>query len=447
MNILFIALIASFSAQASMSAEQMQAARKNCRQSIIENSFQAATKSGFQEGDRAELLVENPSQMIRNLKMMNDKNLNSANLKIAPWSDSYWPLYLGAAGNRYNDPKFDFEDWKDAFDYVLKVPASSLIAQKQFDSLSPAEKYDYFLHLKSDGLTQSNWAEGNEYFKETGSVETWMGLCHGWSAASIMMPEPKKAVEVQTPAGQFSFYPSDIKALATLLWAKGEFNSRFVGGRCNSKNPRTDSMGRPVEMDCLDNNPGTWHMAIVNQIGQFKRSFVMDATYDYEVWNQPVSGYSIKYYHPMTKSETTDLETAIVTRKNYKDDPRAKVRAAKSTQIIGVKMVVKYVVETTPSVDEYQETAINSVTYEYDLELDKDLNIVGGEWYSENHPDFLWVPEKGSFPANQGDLSDKAINLKDIDSEVIEYAKINAQNEIPFGPVVRGLVDSSQENP
>lgn len=441
MNLLLLPIIGILSVHASLSTEQMELVKKNCRQSIIESS--PRLKSGFTEGDRAELLVETPSSMIRNIKIMDEKKLTSASLGIAPWSDSYWPLYQGAIGNRYNDPGFIYDEWKDAFNYITKNSAAKLIAKKEFNLLSPAEKYDHFLQIKTNGLTQSNWSEGKGYFNEYGTVETWMGLCHGWAAASIMMPEPKKTVEVSTNAGNMSFFPSDIKALATLIWAKGQFNTRFVGGRCHLKSPATDSMGRPIMEDCLDNNPGTWHMAIVNQIGQFKRSFVMDATYDYEVWNQPVSGYSLKYYNPMTKTETIKLNEAVLTREKFKTDPRAKVRAPKSRHIVGVTMAVKYVVETTPSTEEYQPTATNTVTYSYDLELDKDMNIIGGEWYSDNHPDFLWVPEKNSFPANEGDTSDKILELNALDSEVIEYAKINAYYEMPFGPIVRTLIKQS----
>lgn len=441
MNLLLLPIIGILSAHATISTEQLALVKKNCRQSIIDSS--PHLKSGFTDGDLAEQLVETPSLMIRNIKIMDQKKLSSAKLEIAPWSDSYWPLYQGAIANRYNDPNFIYGEWKEAFDYITKNPAAKLIAKKEFDYLSPAEKYDYFLHIKTNGLTQSNWSEGQGYFDEYKTVETWMGLCHGWAAASIMMPEPKKAVEVTSHSGNFSFFPSDIKALATLIWAKGEFNTRFVGGRCHLKSPATDSMGRPILEDCLDNNPGTWHMAIVNQIGQFKRSFVMDATYDYEVWNQPVSGYSFKYYNPLTKTETLNLNEAVIVREKFKDDPRAKVRAPKSTHIVGVTMAVTYVVETTPSTDENQRTATHKVEYSYDLELDKDLNIIGGEWYSENHPDFLWVPDRNSFPANQGDTSDKILELNALDSEVLEYAKINAQYEMPFGPIVRTLVKQS----
>ncbi len=446
MYILIIGFISILSAQASLSIEQMELVRKNCRQEIIESSPRVTNKSGIKENDKAEFLVEDQSKMIKNIKVMEEKKLTSSKLQVAPWSDSYWPIYLGALGNRYNDPDYNFDEWKDAFDYVSKKPASKLIANKQLDILSPSEKYDFLFHLKTGGLTQSNWNEGKSFFDENGTVETWMGLCHGWSAASIMMPEPKMTVSVQTEPGMLSFYPSDVKALATLLWAKGEFNTRFVGGRCNQKNPSTDPMHRPIDQDCLDNNPGTWHMAIVNQIGLFKRSFVMDATYDYEVWNQPVTGYAIKYFNPITKEDVASLDEAIVTRAEFKKDSRSKVRAMTSTHIVGVKMVVKYVVENAPSSEENQPTSLRSVQYEYDLELDKDLNIVGGEWYSDNHPDFLWVPEKDAYPETMGDETSKSINLMAIDAEIVKFAKINAQNELPFGAIVRTLVNQSQSS-
>jgi hypothetical protein len=445
MKMLLMIVFSAVSAHGAMNFEPMDQMRKNCRQSIIENSLEASYKSGFKPGDLAEQLVEDPSKMIRNIKMMDEKKLNNAKLKIAPWSDSYWPIFLGTIGNRYNDPDFAFGDWKEAFDYITQNPAAKLIQEKKFDMLAPAEKYDFLFQLKDEGLTQTSWNEGKSYYDSNGSVETWMGLCHGWAAASINTPEPKKTVTVQSNEGEFSFFASDIKALTTLLWSKGRFRTRFVGGRCNEKNPPTDHMGRPTSEDCLDNNPGTWHMAIVNQIGIFKRSFVMDATYDYEVWNQPVTGYKIKYYNPTTKNDTTTLNEAIVLRSDFKKDPRAKLRADLSTHLVGVKMLVSYTVENSPNANPYQETYIREVEYEYDLELDKNLNIVGGEWYSDNHPDFLWVPDKNAFPLSAGDQTGKSIDLKLIDNETISLAKTNAMYELPYGAIVRALVGESQD--
>jgi len=292
--------------------------------------------------------VEDPSKMIFNLAEMENQKLLKKNVSEAPWSDSYWPLFEGALGARYNDSHMNFSNWKGAHDYVTKNPAKELIRKKLFDNLSPSEKYDFLLGLGKENLTQSSWSEGEEYFREYGKVETWMGLCHGWAAASMMMPNPEKLVEVKTSAGKFNFYPSDIKALGTLLWAKGEFQTRFVGGRCNSKGPAVDGMGRPKEVDCLDNNPGTWHLAIVNQIGVFDRSFVMDATYDYQVWNQPVYGYEYSYYNPKTKKESSTLAPAMIKTSEWSADERKAVRAPEAKSIVGIRMQVTYVTENTP---------------------------------------------------------------------------------------------------
>ena len=32
----------------------------------------------------------------------------------------------------------------------------------------------------------------------------------------------------------------------------------------------------------------------------------------------------------------------------------------------------------------------------YDLELDAAGKVIGGEWYTRDHPDFLWTPPAGS---------------------------------------------------
>ena len=66
------------------------------------------------------------------------------------------------------------------------------------------------------------------------------------------------------------------------------------------------------------------------------------------------------------------------------------------------------------------------------------------KWYSDNHPDFLWVPDKNSFPETHGDTAQKSVNLMSIDRETLEYASLNAAYELPYGPVVRSLVEASQ---
>src|SRR5262249_50319012 len=152
------------------------------------------------------------------------------------------------------------------------------------------------------------------YQDSSGNVETWMGICHGWSPAAFMIARPTNAITVVAADGKtpITFYPSDIKALSSQLWANNPADSRFIGGRCNVKKPKVDSVGRIIDQDCFDTNPGTWHLAVVNQIGIGKRSFVLDVTYDYEVWNQPARKYSYVYFNPQTLKPVGKLQDAIV---------------------------------------------------------------------------------------------------------------------------------------
>jgi hypothetical protein len=226
-----------------------------------------------------------------------------------------------------------------------------------------------------------------------------MGICHGWAPVAYMLPRPQKAIEVLAADGvtKIRFYPSDIKALGSLLWANARSATRFIGGRCNTKMPALDSIGRIKDASCRDTNAGTWHLAIVNQLGKGKRSFVLDATFDYEVWNQPVYGYDYVYFNPKTNKTSSTLAGAKVTVGSYTTDKFKQYRAPGTTHIVGIAMNVKWVVETSPThatTDSPARDAISGARYLYTLELDSAGNIVGGEWLQNAHPDFLWTPPK-----------------------------------------------------
>ena len=361
--------------------------------------------------DKVENLVEG-IRLIRNINEMQTKNLLTGEVTTRPWSDDYWPIFKGILGARYADEEFDyFSNWKEAYTYVETNPALAIFQTQQsdaIDKLSPAEKYDLLLGGQHFILTQRGWAEGKRYVDANGEVERWMGICHGWAPASYMIARPQKKVTVMAHDGitPITFYPADIKALASLLWANTQTATRFVGGRCNKQNPEQDENGRNTDPDCVDTNPATWHMAVVNQIGIKKSSMVMDATYDYEVWNQPIIGYQYKYFNPETKEPVTDIQKAIIALSDYKSDKFKKYRDSKTKFVIGISMEVTYGVETSPlqrENDLVEYDAQNYAYYDYDLELDKDANIIGGEWYRNTHPDFLWTPDSGARAMTYGD--------------------------------------------
>lgn len=370
-------------------------------------------RAAFMQNDRAEDLVDGPAaELLRTPQAIDDKKLNQAQLPESPWSDWYWPIYQGILGARYADPKFpiDSEDWKVKHDYVLANPATKIVQsgdQEAINRLSPSEKYDLLVGDPEFSLTRAMWKEGEKYLREQGQVERWMGICHGWAPAAYMFKRPQKAVELLAADGKTKllFYPSDLKALGSLMWAQGSPPSRFIGGRCNDKDPKKDENQRVISQQCFDTNPGTFHIALINQIGLRKRSFVLDATFDYEVWNQPVYSYSFAYFNLATR-RAGKLASARVERKALPKDVFSKYRSAKAHSLIGVGLKLDYVAETLPSIDlvdkpenDYRKT----VYYKYDLELDEQNQIVGGEWHSNAHPDFLWTPPPNAIAASSFD--------------------------------------------
>lgn len=336
-------------------------------------------------------------------------SFNQGSVATIPWSGDYWPMYQGGLGARYGDPKFpSSESFKVNYKYYqqnyLKVPKTD---PEELAKLSPAEKYDYLLGDQQWSLTQAVWTEGKMYSDANGKVETWFGICHGWAPAAFSVPEPRRAFDIDLKDGKgvMRVYPHDLKGLISQLWAQANFNYNFLGGRCNDKNPKTDSNGRIISSECFDINPSTWHLALTHWVGRDRQSFVLDATYDYEVWNQPISSYRLVFFNPSTQ-KVESMEKSIVPYADVKKDPYKKYRSSQTQYLVGVISEIQYVVEE----DANQRDSLSdplarlvTVTYYYDLELDKDYNIIGGEWYQQGHPDMLWKPERGSMAQVYGE--------------------------------------------
>lgn len=405
------------------------------------------------------------------LDAMEDAGLMSAELEETPWSDTYWPLYQGVLGSRYATDSFkEDKTWKGYNDFILKQDKSlqsiynrgpGAARTKAINDLSPSEKYDLLIgDLSYQGtvyasgyLTPHMWAEGEAYWKDKNEVEPWMGICHGWAPAAYMLKRPKKVVEVLAADGRtkLKFYPSDIKGLGSYLWAKNQVPTRFIGGRCNDKDaPQDPDSGRILKEECFDTNPENWHKIIVNQIGIAKRSFVMDATFDYEVWNQPVHSYSYTYFNPQTGKEKKSLKQAIVPVESFTKDKFKKHRSKKTKFVVGINMETTYVVETDPShavEDSPASDSTNTASYMYDLELDENMNIIGGEWYTNTHPDFLWSPFANSraMSVSDGLVSDSWDGKKELPQFWRDLAIMTAiSGGVPLEGIVEGLISASR---
>ncbi len=407
--------------------------------------------------DRAENLISS-RDVISNIYDMEAIDLKVGSLDIEPWSDWYWPIAVGQLSYRYADRNMQAafsnsgKQSEEMWSFMIDWHRSNKPLMLDTDLLSPAEKYDILVGDSSFTMTNHMLARPRG-FSKGGKVATWMGICHGWSPASYMLPRPVKTIEVEAADGSMlTFRPTDLKALGSQLWATGSQRTKFVGARCNIKDPETDANGRIKNQNCFDNNPGSWHKTVVNQLGKNKKSFVMDATYDVEVWNHPVTAYSYKYFNPQTMEEYDNLDDAIVSMRNFTNDKFRRYRGRKAKSVVGIKMEVQYLVETMPSessVDSSNQDAHNMAYYVYDLELDRNNNIIGGEWYTNKHPDFLWTPYDNSHANSSVDryirgrvTVDSIKNIRGL-SQLARRASNNGQ---PIGPIVEALMEAASES-
>jgi len=195
----------------------------------------AAQASGIPKNERIKSLIEGNSE-INQLSVIEDKGLSKGQTGIDLWSGSYWPHYQGSLAARYMDPSFiplidREEQYKANLSMFNSLPMGSY---SSVDLLSPAEKYDLLMGDEEMTLTKYSWELGKKTMKGE-TVSTWRGLCDGWASAAQMMPRPKANVVAHSPSGQpITFYPEDLKALGTILYAKAQGAPHFLGKRCRS---------------------------------------------------------------------------------------------------------------------------------------------------------------------------------------------------------------------
>jgi hypothetical protein len=392
--------------------------------------------------DRPEIMLGNA--LVRNIDDMHRRGLLSATAARIPWADSYWPYDRGGIALRYLAVTA-VSNFPAKVSGYRTTPPDAFIHSGRVNALSPAEKYDLLVGDQNWSLTNWNWNKGQSYLS-AGVVPSWMGICHGWAAASISTPEPVRSIQVRAADGTpITFYPGDIRALASALWGHGQISSRLIGGRCQVKNPARDPSGRVLDPKCFDTNPGSWHTAIVNQIGMFRRPLIMDETYDIEVWNYPVFQYQYSYFNPQTKAPASDPRSAAVPLSQYTNDPFRKYRAPGAQSVVGIQMTVAHAVAQVPTAIEGHRSAQKNVSYTYDVELDAQGNIIGGEWYSKEHPDFTWAIQPNSRAMSVGDaqLGGQRWNGGPIPQEYTNAAMVSSTRGQPLAAVVETLVQMS----
>lgn len=397
--------------------------------------------------DNPRFLLGTQDRYFTSLKAIEDNFLLNASIRRDMWSGDYWPTYRGGIATRYNDPFYPNDlHWLTNYNYYLANPRDTLLGNNFNQAmlyLSPAEKFDLLIDAPAaQGLARSAWLEGKNIFDRRGSVESWMGICHGWAVASYTNARPTRTIQLKNPRGfLITFTPDDVKALFSYWRARDPAKVRFVGGKCANDNPATDpSTGRIVDPLCYDNNASTWHLAIVNMIGANQLPFIMDVSLDRQVWNQPVKAYSFVYFNPKTMETATTWQAALMPSANFPNDKFKRFRSSKTQALIGIAMNVSYLAEgMTPhaSTNNASHDTVRIIRYLYDLEVDAAGTIVGGEWYQNMHPDFLWSPIPGSVPQTIYDAQmtgawDMNQPLPATWRSALQQAALNGQLPTPF---------------
>lgn len=389
---------------------------------------------------------------VRNIFRINELGLMSGGTKVQPWSGSYWPLNQGQIANTYQDKSmvkfWKYLSWENNVKSwhkreEQKLPFVLDMSEEELAKMAPSEKYDLLMGDTSFDLTRRVWdfaekwgnqkkwgflssieiPEGYRVPKANRLMALWEGICHGWAVAAGGYPRPEKTVTITLPDGKkLPFYPDDIKALISLAFANSVVQDNVIveGFRCNAKRPKKDKNGRYIDElpkkegeqllpRCADVHPAVWHMAMVNINGLQGRSMIVEVDANAKVNNHPLQSYRYNYYNPQNGKEGS-LEESMLTLEDYKKDPYRASRNPNTRFIVGVTMKYKYLAWTFPKANATDSEASDKhdeKDFHYDLELDRDGNIIGGQWRttkkgrglfsrlsSTNQPDFFWVLPK-----------------------------------------------------
>ena len=304
----------------------------------------------------------------------------------ALWTYHSSPVAKGGVARRYGDETMETaQTWIEKYEYYEANQPGEVAASQDLNMLSPIEKYELLMGHEDFPLTIRSWSEGKEFYQRYNTVPGWIGACHGTAPAAIRHDRPARSVFVKSyRAGKtIEFTPADIKMLLSHAWAVYGGFSAMVGTRCGGGG-----------ISCFDTNPPSFHISLLNMLGKQKRPLIIDASSQEEVWNRPLVGYRVRFLDPRTGIVVSSIDKALVSLKDYTNDPHREMRSAKAKYVVGVWTKVTYVDDRAPTLantDSAQEDIFAESSYQYDLELDENYNIVGGEWDSDYHPDFMWV--------------------------------------------------------
>lgn len=311
----------------------------------------------------------NPFDFDRNLTANFDSLPQKASISesYVAWPGNHWANYQGGISNRWSASN------PESFQYK-KYNKQELLDLEQHirDQLSPAEKYDILVGRYDYPTVKREWRENSP------NDTTWFGICHGVAPASLNHPEPKNVTVLNKDGVKLKFYSSDIKALLSYQYAKVQRSrTKFLGKRCYTSS--LEDLNSRERAECVDLNPGAFHILFANYIGLKNKTFIVDIDPLNEVWNHVPKSY---YYDVYEEYETRENATPG------------------TVKVLWIGAALSYAGAIAP----YFEPVIGlpqgyyiENNYSYLLDLDHSGNIIGGKWLSDLRPDFIWTQETLSF--------------------------------------------------
>lgn len=305
-----------------------------------------------------------PNLEVKFIHLNNEGNISK---KFIAWPGNHWPSQYGGISQRWSasNPQHFF------YKLYTKQELQNL-EEHLLNELSPAEKFDIF-------NTQYDYPTVRKEWKRTSPNNiSWFGICHGVAPASLHHPEPETVTLTNADGIKLTFYSSDIKALISYYYAEiVKVNGKQIGRRCSRSGP--DYVRRRHKASCEDMDPGAFHILITNFIGQWNKTFIVDIDPWNEVWNHVPNAYEFDIYEEYDAFEYSTPGT---------------------DKVLWVGMRVSYAGAIAP----YFEPVIGleqgyyiDNNYQYELDLDRDGNIIGGKWISDLRPDFIWTRDKLTF--------------------------------------------------
>lgn len=297
-----------------------------------------------------------------------------------PWTDTYWPDFKGGLANRWLTDRDGSTSWSyQTYDRTTVERMSS----EQRARLSPAEKYDILAGRFGYPLVAM------ERERTDSRAPYWHGLCHGWAPASIAFREPLPTTLRSVDGIDISFGSSDVKALLTYAQQEDRtgVDGSMLADRCDDDISDDPAAGDKPE--CKDINAGSFHIVIANQLGLLKESFVADITRDEQVWNQPIVSF----------------RSALL----GESDQVYASAAPGTVKIATFETRLRYIREIGPSWEAlpWSSSARQNAdkVYRYTVELGSAGEIMGGEWLTEDRPDFFWIQTAPALEGRWAELS------------------------------------------